>query len=160
MYDPYPETIEGLTLVKVLLTIVAFEFFGPLKRDSDKTHLFNPEWVGHARFHLVWQLGMMLFGGVVTMLLIWMPDPLRPIHLYLASALLASNLFGFWAAVFLVKWYKGIIWVPRIHIKILGVDENVFVFSVLSLIYVGALAVLTLHIGPQLVSDIQTAAVQ
>lgn len=160
MYEPYPETIEGLTIVKVLLTIVAFEFFGPLKRDSDETHLFNPEWVGHARFHLVWQLGMMLFGGVVTMLLIWLPDPLRPIHLYLASALLASNLFGFWAAVVLVKWYKGIIWVSRIHIKILGFDENVFVFSVLSLIFVGALAVLMLHVGPQLVSDIQTATAQ
>lgn len=160
MYEPYPVSVEGLTVVKVLLTIVAFEFFGPLKRDSDKTHLFNPEWVGHARFHLVWQLGMMLFGGIVTMSLIWLPDPLRPIHLYLASALLAANLFGFWMAVLLVKWYKGIIWVPRIHIKILGFDENVFVFSVLSLIFLGALAVLGLKIEPQLVTEIQTAVVR
>jgi hypothetical protein len=100
---------------------------------------------------------MMLFGGIVTIWLIWFTDPLRPIHLYLASALLASNLFGFWAAVGLVKWYKGIIWVPRIHIKILGVDENVFVFSILSLIFIGALAVLGLHVGPQLTAEIQTA---
>jgi len=157
MYAPYPETVEGLTLVRILLTVVAFEFFGPLKRDSDKTHLFNPEWVGHARFHLVWQLGMMLFGGIVTLSLIWLPDPLRPIHLYLASALLAANLFGFWAAVGLVKWYKGIIWVPRIHIKILGVDENVFVFSVLTLIFAGALAVLGLQVNPQLAADVQLA---
>jgi len=156
MYEPFPTSVEGLTVVKILLTIVAFEFFGPLKRDSDKTHLFNPEWVGHARFHLVWQLGMMLSGGIVTMSLIWLPDPLRPIHLYLASALLATNLFGFWAAVLLAKWYKGIIWVPRIHIKILGFDENVFVFSVLTLIFIGALAVLGLKVEPQLVTEIQT----
>lgn len=155
MYEPYPMSVEGLILVKILLTIVAFEFFGPIKRDSDKTHLFNPEWVGHARFHLVWQLGMMLFGGIVTMSLIWLPDPLRPIHLYLAAALLASNLFGFWAAVLLVKWYKGIIWVPLVHIKILGVDENVFVFSVLTLIFVVALALLFLKVDPQLVAAIQ-----
>ena len=157
MYEPYPMPLEGLTLVRILLTIVAFEFFGPLKRDSDKTHLFNPDWVGHARFHLMWQLGMMFFGGVVTLSLIWLPDPLRPIHLYLASALLASNLFGFWVAVALVKWYKGIIWVPRIHIKILGFDENVFVFSVLTLIFLGALAVLGLQVEPQLAAETQTA---
>jgi hypothetical protein len=160
MYEAYPETIEGLTLVQVLLTVVAFEFFGPIKRDTDATHLFNPEWVGHARFHLVWQLGMMFFAGGVTLWLIWWTDPLRPVHLYLASALLAANLLGFWAAVALVKWYKGIIWVPLVHIKILGVDENVFVFSVLSLIFLIALAVLMFHVGPQCAPDILTATLR
>lgn len=160
MYEAYPETIEGLTLVKVLLTVVAFEFFGPIKRDTDATHLFNPEWVGHARFHLVWQLGMMFFVGIMTLCLIWCTDPLRPMHLYLASALLAANLLGFWAAVTMVKWYKGIIWVPLVHIKILGVDENVFVFSVLSLIFLFALAVLVFYVGPQCATDIYAPTLQ
>ena len=160
MYEPFPPSVEGLTIVRILLTLCAFEFFGPLKRDTDKTHLFNPDWTGHARFHLAWQLGAMLFGGLATLSLIWLPNPLRPIHLYLASALLASNLFGFWVAVVLVRWYKGLIFVKGVHIKILGRDENVFVFTVLSLVFIGALAVFGLKVEPQLAAEIQTAVAQ
>ncbi|WP_164662299.1 hypothetical protein [Tropicibacter sp. Alg240-R139] len=58
MYDSYPEVIAGLALVKILLTVVAFEFFRPIKLDLDETHLFNPDCVGHERFHLVWHLGV------------------------------------------------------------------------------------------------------
>jgi len=102
----------------------------------------------------------MLFGGLATLSLIWLPNPLRPIHLYLASALLASNLFGFWVAVVLVRWYKGLIFVKGVHIKILGRDENVFVFTVLSLVFIGALAVFGLKVEPQLAAEIQTAVAQ
>ncbi len=157
MYEPFPASVEGLTLVRILLTICAFEFFGPCKRDSDKTHLFNPDWVGHARFHLMWQLGFMFFSGIATLALIWLPDPLRPIHLYLAAGWLGGNLFGFWVAVGLVKCYRGLIFVPRIHLKILGIEENVFVFAILTLIFVGAMAALGLKIEPQLAAEIQTA---
>ena len=115
MYEPYPDTVDGLAVARVLLTVVAFEFFGPCLRDSNKSHLFNPEWVGHARFHLMWQLGFMFFSGVATLALIWLPDPLRPIHLYIAAGWLGGNLFGFWLAAGLVKWYRGLIFVPGIH---------------------------------------------
>lgn len=160
MYDPFPMPVEGLTLVRILLTICAFEFFGPCKRDSDKTHLFNPEWVGHARFHLMWLLGFMFLSGIATLALIWLPDPLRPIHLYLASAWLGANLGGFWIAVALVKWYKGLIIVPGIHIRILGIEENIFVFAILSAIFLTAMAVLGLKIEPQLAAAIQTAVIR
>ncbi len=155
MYDPITMPVEGLTVVRILMTICAFEFFGPCLRDSNKSHLTNPDWVGHARFHLMWQLGIMFFCGLVTLALIWLPDPLRPIHLYLAAALLASNLFGFWLAVGLLKVYDGVIYMPGIHQKIAGIDENVFVFSVLSVIFIAALAVLGLKVEPQLVAQVQ-----
>ena len=43
-------------VAQVLLTIGVFEFFGPIVRDTSATHLLNPTWVGHARFHLAWAL--------------------------------------------------------------------------------------------------------
>lgn len=152
MYDPITMPVTGLTIVRILLTICAFEFFGPCLRDSNKSHLTNPDWVGHARFHLMWQLGIMFFCGLVTLALIWLPDPLRPIHLYIASALLATNLLGFWAAVVLVPAYKGLIFVPGIHGRILGIEENVFVFTVLSLVFAAAVTVYGFHVEPQLVA--------
>ena len=157
MYDPYPASVEGLLLVQVLLTLCAFEFFGPCIRDSNKSHLFNPDWVGHSRFHLMWQLGTMLFSGLITLALIWLPDPLRPIHLYLAAGWLGGNLFGFWIAVALVKWYRGLIYVPGIHKKIAGIEENVLVFSVLSVIFMVAVAIHGIQVEPQLASPLQTA---
>lgn len=159
MYEPIAASVEGLTAVRILFTICAFEFFGPCIRDSNKSHLTNPDWVGHARFHLMWQLGIMFFAGLVTLALIWLPDPLRPVHLYVAGALLATNLLGFWAAVVLVKAYRGLIFVPGVHGMILGIEENIFVFSVLSVIFVGALAFFGLKVEPQLVTEVQTALV-
>ncbi len=157
MYEPFSMPVEGLTLVRILLSICAFEFFGPCIRDSNKSHLFNPDWVGHARFHLMWQLGFMFYSGIATLGLIWLPNPLRPIHLYLAAGWLGGNLFGFWVAVVLVKWYRGLIFVPRIHKKILGIEENVFVFAILSLVFIAALAVFNLKVEPQMVAGLQTA---
>lgn len=159
MYEPIAMPVAGLTAVRVLMTICAFEFFGPCIRDSNKSHLTNPDWTGHARFHLMWQLGIMFFAGLITLALIWLPDPLRPIHLYVASAILATNLLGFWAAAFLVRLYDGRIFVPGVHQRILGFDENVFVFSILSAIFVIGLSVLTFVVQPQLASQVQTALI-
>ena len=62
---------KSLLIPKVLLTICAMEFFGPIVRDSGHSHLINVEWVGHARVHLAWLLGFMGLSGVVNLWFIW-----------------------------------------------------------------------------------------
>ena len=47
------EDARALRVVKLLLTLTAFEFFGPGLRDFSASHAWNPTWVGHARVHLV-----------------------------------------------------------------------------------------------------------
>lgn len=150
MYEPIPRGVKGLTLARVLMTVCVMEFFGPWGRDYSDTHLFNPDWVGHARLHMMWLLGFMLFSGVANVYLIWFTRPLRPIQLYVSFAWLAANFFGFWLAIATVPVYEGLVVVEGIHIDILGVDENVFAFSVLGLIYVAAFAVFRLRVIPQL----------
>ena len=59
--------------VKIALTIVTLEFFGPIVRDFHPSHALNPDWVGHARVHLVWLLGFMglyLLLGVLFLFLV------------------------------------------------------------------------------------------
>jgi hypothetical protein len=128
--------------VQVLLTIVALEFFGPIIRDFSPSHALNPTWVGHARVHLVWLLGFMFFSGVANVWLIWFRRPFERRNLWLSVIWQGCNLGGFWVAYLLVDVYEGLITVPETHVDIFGYDENVFVFTVLSLILIAAVVVL------------------
>ncbi len=82
----------------MLLTISVFEFFGPIVRDTSVTHLLNPEWVGHARFHLAWALVFMGLSGLCNLYLIWFRRPYRISSLYLSWVWQACNVLGFWGA--------------------------------------------------------------
>ena len=123
--------------LRIALTVTAMEFFGPTLRDAGASHALNPDWVGHARVHLVWLLGFMAFSGLVNLWLIWFRRPTLE-SLRLSALWQTCNLGGFWVAVFLNPLYHGAITVPGIHVPIFGIDENVFAFSVLSLILAGS----------------------
>jgi len=128
--------------VRILLTIVAFEFFGPILRDSNASHALNPTWVGHARVHLVWLLAFMFFSGIANLYLVWFRRPVDVRDLWLSAAWQSCNLGGFWVAYVLCPLYDGAITVPGIHTHVLGMDENVFVFLVLSVVMAVALVLL------------------
>lgn len=123
--------------VQVALTLTALEFFGPILRDSGASHALNPDWVGHARVHLVWLLGFLFFSGLANLYLIWLRRPFELRNLWLSAGWQSCNLGGFWVAYLLGPAYGGAITVPGIHTHILGFDENVFVFAVLSLVMAG-----------------------
>lgn len=129
-----PET--RTLLLRVALTLTCMEFFGPMVRDTDHTHALNPEWVGHARVHLGWLLGFMLLSGLANLYFIWFRKPVQE-SLRLSALWQSCNLGGFWLAVVANPFYDGAITVPGVHVEILGFDENVFVFSILSLIMLG-----------------------
>ena len=118
--------------IQVALTVTALEFFGPVVRDAGGSHALNPDWVGHARVHLVWLLGFMFLSGLVNLHLIW-----RSRMLALSAVWQSCNLGGFWIAYFLSPAYEGAITVPGIHTEVFGIDENVFAFAVLSLVMAG-----------------------
>src|SRR5438132_2880777 len=128
----------AMRIVQVLLTITSFEFFGPILRDYSPSHAFNPTWVGHARVHLVWLLGFMFFSGLANLYLIWLRRPRDARPLWLSVLWQSCNLGGFWVAYVLAPSYHAQIAVPGIHTQILGVDENVFVFGVLTLVLIAA----------------------
>ena len=128
--------------VRILLTVTSFEFFGPIVRDYSPSHAFNPTWTGHARVHLVWLLGFMFLSGLANVYLVWLRRPFEVRNLWLSVGWQACNLGGFWIAYVLAPFYGGAITVPGIHTHIFGIDENVFVFAVLSSILLVAAVVL------------------
>lgn len=131
-----------LLAVKIALSVTALEFFGPVVRDFHPSHALNPDWVGHARVHLVWLLGFMGLSGLANLYLIWLRRPFEVRNLWLSAAWQSCNLGGFWIAYVLVPVYDGAITVPGIHTQVFGVDENVFAFSVLSGIMLAAVGLL------------------
>jgi hypothetical protein len=84
----------------------------------------------------------MLLSGVANLYLIWWRRPFEIRNLWLSVAWQCCNLGGFWIAYLLVDVYEGLITVPGEHIDIFGYDENVFVFTVLSLVLAVAVALL------------------
>jgi hypothetical protein len=123
--------------IRIALTVTALEFFGPLVRDLDASHLLNESWVGHARIHLMWLLGFMGLSGLANLYLIWLRKPRDVRDLRLSAAWQSCNLGGFWIACLTSDAYQGAITVPGIHVHVFGIDENVFVFGILSLVMLG-----------------------
>jgi hypothetical protein len=136
------EPRTAVRTVRVLLTVASFEFFGPIVRDYSPSHAFNPTWDGHARVHLVWLLGFMCFSGLANLYLIWLRRPREVRNLWLSVLWQGCNLGGFWVAYVLAPSYQGQITVPGIHTHVFGIDENVFVFGVLSIVLIVAAVVL------------------
>lgn len=123
--------------IRLALTLTALEFFGPALRDTDASHILNPDWVGHARVHLAWLLGFMGLSGLANLYLIWFRRPVLE-SLRLSALWQSCNLGGFWLAVLLDPVYQGAIVVPGIHTHVFGIDENVFAFGVLTAIMTGS----------------------
>lgn len=119
-------------LPKALLTLGVFEFFGPVLRDIGDSHLLNPEWVGHARFHLMWFLVFIALSGIANLALIWKIGDRRA--LLLAWVWQAINIAAFWGAAALSGVYGGRVVDASFHTVILGLNENLFVFVVLVLL--------------------------
>lgn len=143
------ERRRAVVVVQAVLTLTAFEFFGPIVRDFNASHALNPSWVGHARVHLVWLLGFMLLSGFANLYLVWLRRPFEVRNLWLSAGWQCCNLGGFWIAYLLVPVYGGLITVPGEHTKIFGWDENVFVFAVLSVLMATALLLLRFGVATQ-----------
>jgi len=131
--------IKHRLAIQILLTIGCLEFFGPMFKDTNDSHLLNEEWVGHARIHLGWLLGFMFFSGLANLYLIWIRDGDRLGCLKVAALWQSCHLAGFWSAVILGPTYGGQLVDERYHMHILGIEENAFVFGVLSIVLLAAI---------------------
>jgi hypothetical protein len=83
-------------------------------------------------------------SGLANLYLVWLRKPFELRNLWLAAGWQSCNLGGFWIAYLVAPHYDGAITVPGIHTHILGIDENVFVFAVLSIVMIGIVAGLKL----------------
>lgn len=128
-----------LTTAHILLTIVTLGLsVVPMAADLNKTHATNPLWIGHARFHVVWQVASYGGLGVLGVCLLWLPADADLVNAKLAAVLVTCTLGGFWSAVISRPLYGGSLadpnGIPPVRIAGREADLNVVVFSTLSIV--------------------------
>lgn len=85
------------TIGRVLVSLAAvFTALGTVVADMSPTHVFNPAWVPHARFHGAQLVTIAILLAAIALWLLWWPAP-APAHRLRLAALLAAL---FWIAFF------------------------------------------------------------
>ncbi|MEM9707349.1 MAG: DUF6640 family protein [Pseudomonadota bacterium] len=129
-------SIAGKVVFKVLVSLLTV-FYGlvPAIADLNETHLLNPLWSEHARFHGAWFLAFAAGIALTALFLIWARDQLiLPIIFGLMFA------GGFWVATIFQSAYGGGLVDPNgFEQQIVGIESNLFLFSVVSVLFLAAL---------------------
>ena len=129
-----PRTLQFALKIGVS-ALTAFYGFAPAFADFNETHLFNPLWSAHARFHGAWFLAFAAGVALISLYLMWWRDDVFvPIFLGLVFAV------GFWIATVIGPAYGGALVDPNGHTHtIAGIEANMFLFSVVMVLLIAAL---------------------
>lgn len=131
------QTFGKLVLKLSVSLITLFYGFVPAIADLNETHLFNPLWSEHARFHGAWFLAFAAGVSITALYMIWRKDEIFiPIVLGLMFAA------GFWVATLFRSAYGGELVDSNGHTHtIAGIESNTFLFAVVSILLLAALVV-------------------
>lgn len=95
-------------LARDLLTVFcALQGTATVLLDLNRTHATHPQWLGHARFHVVWQTVTVALLSLFAIGLINARGPLGSERFYLAAGLASLPVFGFFAALLTCRIYRG-----------------------------------------------------
>jgi hypothetical protein len=130
---------------QILLTLVTAGYgIGLVIADVNKTHVTNPLWTPHARFHVVWQIASYSGFALIAWTLIWSPGPYLTQRLCLVCGFAVCIIGGFLVAYLTMPRYQGsnhdlnghLPTPVRILGRVVNFDANTTVFSLLSLLLV------------------------
>lgn len=115
--------------------ITIFYGFVPAFADLNETHVLNPLWSAHARFHGIWFLAFAAGIALIGLCLIWRHNALYvPIFFGLMFAV------GFWVATIFGPTYGAALFDANGHVQtIAGIEANMFLFSTMTVILIAAL---------------------
>lgn len=101
-------TFDHILIARILFTLVTAGWaFATVIADFNKTHATNPQWTGHARFHVVWQICSYVGFGILALALIWMPGALAVERLALVALMATIVYVGFFIAAVAMPVYGG-----------------------------------------------------
>ena len=113
-------------ILKIAVTAITI-FYGlvPAIADLNETHLFNPLWSQHARFHGTWFLAFAAGIALIALFLIWVRD-----DVFLPIAFGLIFVAGFWVAMVFGPIFSGALVDENGYAQtVLGLDSNMFLFS-------------------------------
>ena len=132
---------------RLLLTVgTGMYCFVPLVVDLTETHVFHPDWPGHARFHMVWLLGLLLGVGLAALYFTWRRSVDEAASMRLGGVLGLISIGAFFASAATAGLYGGTLSDAGGAPDLDGLNANVLAFS-------AALALLTAGLLLAPVSD-------
>lgn len=94
--------------IQVLVSVSVLSFaLVASAADLNRTHATNPRWVGHARFHVVWQVATHVGIGVIALVLTWVPLGPAGWRIGAAMAIVAVVLTGFFVTAATMPLFAG-----------------------------------------------------
>ena len=127
--------MHSLGRILMTLAILGHTVVPPAVDLLTDTHVFNPTWPPHARFHTVWLIGATSSVGVLALGLLWGRFGEGRLQLNLAGALSAIVYGSFYLSAMTLGAYGGTLAdqagvVPGPF----GIDANLFVFTIWSIV--------------------------
>jgi hypothetical protein len=134
---------EKIAATLLTLTALVYAVVPPIV-DSNPTHILNPEWTAHARFHTVWQVSVNSMLGLSSVLLVWWPGTNQALRIKIGALLGCIALGGFYVAAMTRHLYGGAFSDPNGVPPVAGIDANLLLFTPTSLIQIAALFLILL----------------
>jgi len=149
-FDQKLRRVNHETIARILLALFCgVQGLSTALIDLNRTHATHPRWIGHARFHVVWQTSTVLVLSVLEIALVLTRGPLLEQRFYIAAMLAAVPMLGFFAALTTRSFYSGTLsdpeGIPPSAVRIFGIpfriDLNLAaeVLGVLSLVAIIAI---------------------
>ncbi len=121
---------------------------GTLALDLNRTHAGHPRWLGHARFHVVWQASTTALLAILEVVLLAWRGPLEQERFYLVALLASLPMFGFFAAILTRKIYGGTLsdpgGIPPLNLVMFGRSRRIDLNLVAEILGVATVAVLVI----------------
>ncbi len=91
---------------KVLLSVIAlFTIVAPILADWNATHIYNPAWSPHAKFHNAQTMAMAVLLGITALYFLWRE---RNRKADLLAAILFASLY--WVSQVIAFTFPGVAW--------------------------------------------------
>jgi len=123
-------TSMAFMIGRILMTVATLIYgIVPPFVDLTETHVFHPDWTPHSRMHMVWLLGTNSSLAVIALFFLWLYKEDRAFGIRLAGALGLCVYGGFMLSAATTSLYGGSLSDKGGVPPILGMDANIFGFS-------------------------------
>ena len=110
-------------IAKILISVGVFVYLVLIPYlEINHSHVFNPQWPPHARFHEVWQLATNMTFGVMALWLVWFKHEIR-----LAAGVSMAVMGGVLFAHGMQGHYGGDVLSGNVSKTVLGLELAAFI---------------------------------